>query len=128
MTAGSRQRARNGCSRYGSATGPRPATATRSWRRRCRGVRVGGGRRSAARVQPLSSLAMTDSQYQTALALFGQGRHAEAVQLLGQATQAGHVPSMSLLGGQLLAGRGVAPDTVAGIRMIVGAAERGRGI
>ena len=68
---------------------------------------------------------MSDALYQTALALFGQGRHAEGSQLLGQAAQAGHVPSMSLLGGQLLAGRGVAPDPAAGIRLIMAAAERG---
>jgi hypothetical protein len=70
---------------------------------------------------------MTDSQYQTALALFGQGRHAEGAQVLGQAAEAGHVPSMSLLGGQLLAGRGVQADTIAGIRLIMRAAERGGG-
>jgi len=34
---------------------------------------------------------------------------------------------MSLLGGQLLTGRGVAPDTITGIRLIMGAAERGGG-
>jgi hypothetical protein len=70
---------------------------------------------------------MTDSQFQTALALFGQGRHAEGAQLLGQAAEAGHVPSMSLLGGQLLSGRGVKGDTVAGIRLIIRAAELGGG-
>ena len=68
---------------------------------------------------------MSDAQYQTALALFGQGRHAEGSQLLGQAAQTGHVPSMSLLGGQLLAGRGIEPDPVAGVRLIMAAAERG---
>jgi hypothetical protein len=70
---------------------------------------------------------MTDAQFQTALALFGQGRHAEGAQLLSQAAEAGHVPSMSLLGGQLLSGRGVQADTVAGIRLIIRAAERGSG-
>jgi hypothetical protein len=70
---------------------------------------------------------MTDVQYQTALALFDQGRHAEGVQVLGQAAQAGHVPSMSLLGGQLLTGRGVPADTPTGIRLIMAAAERGGG-
>lgn len=68
---------------------------------------------------------MSDAQYQTALALFGQGRHAEGSRLLGQAAQTGHVPSMSLLGGQLLAGRGIAPDPFTGIRLIMAAAERG---
>jgi hypothetical protein len=65
--------------------------------------------------------------YQSALALFGQGRYAEGGQLLGQAAQAGHLSAMSLLGGQLLSGRGIAPDPVAGIRMIMAAAERGGG-
>jgi len=70
---------------------------------------------------------MTDIQYQTALAHLGQGRHLEGAQLLGQAAQGGHVPSMSLLGAQLLAGRGVAPDPVGGLRLIAAAAERGGG-
>jgi hypothetical protein len=70
---------------------------------------------------------MTDAQYQTALALFGQGRHAEGAQVLGQAASAGHVPSMSLLGGQLLSGRGVASDVATGGRLILRAAELGSG-
>ena len=70
---------------------------------------------------------MSDAQYQTAIALFGQGRHAEAVQLLGLASQNGHVPSMSLLGAQLLSGRGALPDPITGIRLIIAAAERGGG-
>jgi hypothetical protein len=70
---------------------------------------------------------MTDLQYQAALTLFGQGRHAEGAQALTQGAMAGHVPSMSLLGGQLLSGRGVAFDAAAGARLILGAAERGGG-
>jgi hypothetical protein len=70
---------------------------------------------------------MSDAQYQSALALFGQGRHAEGGQVLRQAAFAGHVPSMSLLGGQLLTGRGAAPDPPTGIRMILEAAGRGGG-
>jgi hypothetical protein len=70
---------------------------------------------------------MTDAQYQTALALFGQGRNAEGAQALGQAAAAGHVPSMSLLGGQLLTGQGAAFDAPAGARLILRAAERGDG-
>ena len=65
--------------------------------------------------------------YQSALALFGQGRYAEGAQQLGQAAQAGHLSAMSLLGAQLLSGRAIAPDPVAGIRMIMAAAERGGG-
>jgi hypothetical protein len=68
---------------------------------------------------------MTDAHYDHALAMFDQGRHAEGVHALAQAAQAGHVSSMSLLGAQLLAGRGVAVDTLSGIRLILDAAERG---
>jgi prolyl 4-hydroxylase len=63
--------------------------------------------------------------YQTALDLYGQGRLGEAAPLLGQAAEAGHVGAMSLLGGQLLSGRGAAPDPVNGVRLIMAAAERG---
>jgi hypothetical protein len=70
---------------------------------------------------------MTDVQYQTALALFGQGRNAEGAQALGQAASDGHVPSMSQLGGRLLTGDGVAFDAPAGARLILKAAERGDG-
>ena len=70
---------------------------------------------------------MTDVQYQTAIALFGQGRQAEGAQLLGQAARAGHVPSMTLLGHQLLSGNGAPLDTISGIRLIVAAADRGDG-
>ena len=70
---------------------------------------------------------MTDAQHQTALALFGQGRDAEGIQALGQAAAAGHVPSMSMLGGLYLSGRGVAFDAVAGARLTLAAAERGDG-
>ena len=68
---------------------------------------------------------MTDAQHQTALALYGQGRHAEAASLLGQAAQGGHVPSMSLLGHQLLSGRGAPLDPVSGVRWVMAAAEQG---
>jgi hypothetical protein len=70
---------------------------------------------------------MTDAQYQTALALFGQGRNAEGARVLSQAAAAGHVPSMSQLGGQLLTGQGVAFDAAAGARLILRAAELGDG-
>ena len=70
---------------------------------------------------------LSDAQYQTALSLFGQGRHHEGSQTLSQAAQAGHVPSMSLLGGQLLSGRGAAFDAATGARLILMAAERGGG-
>jgi prolyl 4-hydroxylase len=74
-----------------------------------------------------ASSSVGDAQYQTALTLFGQGRHHEGCQTLSQAALAGHVPSMSLLGGQLLSGRGVAFDAATGARLILRAAERGGG-
>jgi prolyl 4-hydroxylase len=66
-----------------------------------------------------------DGLYQTALSLFGQGRHGESVSLLGRAAEAGHVGAMSLLGAQLLSGRGAAPDPIRGVRLIMAAAEAG---
>jgi len=68
---------------------------------------------------------MTDTQFQTALSLYGQGRNAEGVRLLGEAAHGGHVPAMTLYGHYLLTGRDVRPDAVAGARLIVAAAERG---
>ena len=68
--------------------------------------------------------------YQSAVALFGQGRRCSSrkgAQLMGQAAEAGHVGAMSLLGAQLLSGRAIAPDPVTGIRLILAAAERGGG-
>ena len=70
---------------------------------------------------------MTEAHYQAALNLFGQGRLGEGVQLLGQAAQSGHVPAMSLLGGQLLSGRGAPMDPVGGVRLIMAAAKKGGG-
>lgn len=65
--------------------------------------------------------------YQTALALFGQGRHGDGLPLLARAAEAGHVGAMSLLGGQFLSGRGAAPDPIRGVRLIMAAAEAGGG-
>jgi prolyl 4-hydroxylase len=70
---------------------------------------------------------MTDAPYQTALSLYDQGRHAEGAQMLGQAARGGHVPALSLLGHQLLSGRGAPLDPVSGVRLIMAAAERGGG-
>jgi len=77
----------------------------------------------------VSSTPSADAQraYEAALALYAQGRHVEGVQALNLAAQGGHVAAMSLLGGQLLTGRGVAPDPIAGGRLIMAAAERGGG-
>jgi hypothetical protein len=69
---------------------------------------------------------MSDAQYQSALNFYGQGRHAEGIQALAAGVQGGHAPCMALLGHQLLAGRGGAPmDPPGGMRLIMGAAERG---
>jgi hypothetical protein len=65
--------------------------------------------------------------YDAAQALYAQGRHAEGAQTLGRAAQGGHLGAMSLLGGQLLSGRGTPPDPVNGIRWIMAAAQRGGG-
>ena len=70
---------------------------------------------------------MTDAHYDHALALFGQGRHAEGVYVLAQAAQAGHVSSMSLLGAQLLSGRGVAPAKGDGVWKITRVVVTGAG-
>ena len=71
---------------------------------------------------------MSDAQYQTALNLYGQGRHAEGMQMLSQAAQGGHVPAMTLLGHQFLSGRGAPLDSISGIQLILAAAERGGGL
>ena len=68
---------------------------------------------------------MTDEHYRRALAAQAEGRYADAVQLLEQASAAGHVASMTLLGGQLLGGRGAPPDPPRGLRMLLKAADLG---
>ena len=91
----------------------------------------GGPTGAALRRRPRGRYArrtMTDAQYQTAMTLYGQGRHAEGMQMLGQAAQGGHVPAMTLLGHQLLSGRGAPLDSISGIRLILGAADRGGGL
>ena len=70
---------------------------------------------------------MSDTRYQTALALFSQGRDSEGAQALGAAAMEGHPSSMSLLGRQRLSGRGAAFDMAGGARLILAAAERGDG-
>jgi prolyl 4-hydroxylase len=73
-------------------------------------------------------IAQTDqSFYARAQAAQAAGRFDEAVQLLWQATQLGDVACMSLLGAQLMTGRGVRPDRAMGARLIIDAAKRGGG-
>ena len=65
--------------------------------------------------------------FNNALAAHAAGRHAEAVRMLQQASEAGHVAAMTLLGGQLLSGRGAPPDPAAGTQLILRAADLGGG-
>ena len=65
------------------------------------------------------------SFYARAAAAQAAGRYDEAVQLLWQASQQGDVNCMSLLGAQLISGRGVRPDLQAGTQFILEAAQRG---
>lgn len=67
----------------------------------------------------------SDDLYNGALAAFTAGRNDDAAGLLRQASAAGHVPSMSLLGAQLLTGRALAPDPNGGAKLIFDAAARG---
>jgi len=70
---------------------------------------------------------MIDSRHEAALALLAQGRRDEGVQMLRQAARAGHVPSMTALGRELLSGQIVRADTELGILLILDAAKRGGG-
>ena len=65
------------------------------------------------------------SFYARAQAAQAAGRFDEAVQLLWQASRLGDVACMSLLGAQLMSGRGVRPDLDAGAQLIIDAARRG---
>ena len=70
--------------------------------------------------------AQTDpSFYARAQAAQDAGRFEEAVQLLWQGTRLGDVACMSLLGAQLMSGRGVQPDPPMGAQLIIDAAKRG---
>jgi prolyl 4-hydroxylase len=66
-----------------------------------------------------------ESLYVRATAAQAAGRYEEAVRLLWQASQEGDVNAMTLLGGQLLSGRGAPPDPPTGARLIVEAASKG---
>ncbi len=65
------------------------------------------------------------SFYARAQAAQAAGRFEEAVQLLWQAARQGDVACMSLLGAQLMSGRGVAPNPQMGTQLIIDAARRG---
>jgi hypothetical protein len=66
-----------------------------------------------------------DQLYAAAIAAQGAGRYADGARLLHQASAAGHVPAMSLLGAQLISGRGTAPDLPLGVGLIMRAADLG---
>ncbi|HEX4097635.1 MAG TPA: 2OG-Fe(II) oxygenase [Caulobacteraceae bacterium] len=53
------------------------------------------------------------------------GRYEEAVQHLARAGSEDHVMALSMLGGQLMSGRGVAPDMASGLTLMQRAAELG---
>jgi hypothetical protein len=70
--------------------------------------------------------AQTDqSLYARAQAAQAAGRFDEAVQLLGEGARLGDVACMSLLGAQLMSGRGVRPNPPMGVQLIIDAATRG---
>jgi prolyl 4-hydroxylase len=71
--------------------------------------------------------AVAQAFYDSALVLYDHGSHAEGLKALERAAGSGHVAAMSLLGAQLLSGRGAPPDPIAGVRLIMAAAERGGG-
>jgi len=64
-----------------------------------------------------------EQAFRQALEAQQAGRYEEAVQLLSHAASQDHVQALSLLGGQLLTGRGVKPDFASGLALIRRAAE-----
>ena len=70
-------------------------------------------------------LSTAEQDFRRALQSQQAGRYEEAVQLLARAGAQDHVMALSMLGGQLMSGRGVRPDFVSGLRMMRRAAELG---
>ena len=68
-----------------------------------------------------------EQDFRRALEAQQAGRYQEAVQLLARAGSQDHVMALSMLGGQLMSGRGVAPDFASGLALIRRAAELGGG-
>jgi len=66
-----------------------------------------------------------DTFYGRATELQATGRYEEAVQLLWQGVQHGEVSAMTLLGAQLISGRGAPPDPGRGAQLMLEAAHRG---
>ena len=73
------------------------------------------------RVQP------AEQDFRAALEAQNAGRYEEAVQLLARAGSQDHVLALSMLGGQLMSGRGVKPDFPSGLTLMSRAAELGGG-
>lgn len=76
-----------------------------------------------AQTQAPSSAA--EQAFRRALQAQEAGHYEEAVQLLARAGSEDHAPALSLLGGQLMTGRGVKPDFASGLTLIRRAAELG---
>ena len=66
-----------------------------------------------------------EQAFRQALEAQGAGRYEEAVQFLARAGSEDHVLALSMLGGQLMSGRGVAPDFASGLTLMRRAAELG---
>jgi len=66
-----------------------------------------------------------EQDFRQALEAQQAGRYEEAVQLLARAGSQDHVMALSMLGGQLMSGRGVKPDFASGLTLIHRAAELG---
>ncbi len=70
-------------------------------------------------------LSTAEQDFRRALEAQQAGRYEEAVQLLARAGSQDHVMALSMLGGQLMSGRGVKPDFASGLTLIRRAAELG---
>ena len=70
-------------------------------------------------------ISSAEQDFRRALEAQNAGRHEEAVHLLARAGSQDHVLALSMLGGQLMSGRGVKPDLQSGLTLISRAAELG---
>ncbi len=70
-------------------------------------------------------VSQAEQDFRSALEAQGGGRFEEAVQLLARAGAADHVLALSMLGGQLMSGRGVQPDLPSGLTLMRRAADLG---
>ena len=70
-------------------------------------------------------ISTAEQDFRQALQAQQAGRYEEAVQLLARAGAQDHVMALSMLGGQLISGRGVKPDVASGLALIHRAADLG---